>query len=319
MKNAGMNTAGVSQIADEPTLFSVCFQYPDKSGGNITTSNSAADLVSKEDIDAFFENMPVDGENEIILSVPEVPLAPRIRILEHGRKRGSLNICSVLSGEASGFVSDGNKTSRFAYVNIDEAIAIVGGNAENRQPVKLHKSAPIDLWKIADIMPSYQRAGGCYTWHQGGEHTRFARSKMLYLLPGRRCIVGRCYSRPGMRAPIDKGHSDKKFGSTPLTSAVELGNLVSNLKVTTPDTISPIECKMLYEVCSSPNFRLSSEFKAMLPEAQGRPKGVIYFIYSINSVCPYITVECFRYGLQAFFCVKAFRPFPVSATLPHGY
>ena len=55
MKNAGMDVRGVLQIADKPTLFSVCFQYPDKSGGNITTSNSAADMVNKEDIDEFFK------------------------------------------------------------------------------------------------------------------------------------------------------------------------------------------------------------------------------------------------------------------------
>lgn len=270
MKNAGMNTAGVSQIADEPTLFSVCFQYPDKSGGNITTSNSAADLVSKEDIDAFFENMPVDGENEIILSVPEVPLAPRIRILEHGRKRGSLNICSVLSGEASGFVSDGGiKLVDLLAINIDEAIAIVGGNAENLTTGEIAQKCANRLMEDnPDIMLIVTSgAEGCYTWHQGRlEHTPvFTKSSDVVSTAGAGdALLGGVIAGLACGLRLTKGHSDKKFGSTPLTSAVELGNLVSNLKVTTPDTIyHQLNAKMLYEVCSSLNFRLSSEFKAM--------------------------------------------------------
>lgn len=58
MAAAGMDTRHVESIADQPTLFSVCFQYPDGSGGNITTSVSAASALTCPDVDrcaAFFE------------------------------------------------------------------------------------------------------------------------------------------------------------------------------------------------------------------------------------------------------------------------
>ena len=73
-----------------------------------------------------FSNMPDDGADEIILSVPEVPLDPRIRILEYGRKRGSFNICSFLSAEASDFISLGGieLVDLFA-LNIDEALTVL--------------------------------------------------------------------------------------------------------------------------------------------------------------------------------------------------
>jgi hypothetical protein len=45
MKNTGMNTKYVSIINNTPTLHSVCFLYPDHSGGNITENHSASSKV----------------------------------------------------------------------------------------------------------------------------------------------------------------------------------------------------------------------------------------------------------------------------------
>ena len=42
MSAAGMDVRFVRDVPGRPTLLSVCFQYPDGSGGNITTSDSAA-------------------------------------------------------------------------------------------------------------------------------------------------------------------------------------------------------------------------------------------------------------------------------------
>ena len=51
MRDTGIDTSHVRAIPATPTLFSVCFQYPDGTGGNITTSNSAAGALCKSDID----------------------------------------------------------------------------------------------------------------------------------------------------------------------------------------------------------------------------------------------------------------------------
>lgn len=77
MKKTGMSVGAVSIVPQSRTLFSVCFQYPDSTGGNITTSNSASGLLIPLDIDDFFNTMPTDEKGELILAAPEVPLEAR--------------------------------------------------------------------------------------------------------------------------------------------------------------------------------------------------------------------------------------------------
>ena len=125
MKMLGMNMKSVKRFLDSSTLFSVCFQYPDFTGGNITSSNSASSKLNQIDITSFFNGFEEDKEKEIILSVPEVPIEPRLKILEIGRSRGSFNACSVSSFEIKEF----NKKNSFINIdllaiNIDEAKTI---------------------------------------------------------------------------------------------------------------------------------------------------------------------------------------------------
>jgi sugar/nucleoside kinase (ribokinase family) len=127
MKNAGMVIDNVLTVCDASTLFSVCFQYPDSTGGNITTSDSASGRVSPEDIDSFFGGFEKDTGKEIILAAPEVPISARIRLLETGRARGSFNAASVLSGEVDEFkLLGGLELVDLLAVNNDEARAIAG-------------------------------------------------------------------------------------------------------------------------------------------------------------------------------------------------
>ncbi|MGC4233280.1 MAG: PfkB family carbohydrate kinase, partial [Niabella sp.] len=126
MQQVGMDTKYVKVMPGSSTLFSVCFQYPDKTGGNITTSNSASALVTANDIDEYFTGATTVGK-EIVLSVPEVPLTARIRLLEQGRKRNSLNVASLLSGEVTAFREQGGfALTDILSVNIDEAEKISG-------------------------------------------------------------------------------------------------------------------------------------------------------------------------------------------------
>ncbi len=134
MRSVGMELSNVQLINDSRTLFSVCFQYPDKSGGNITTSNGASALVKPNDVDAFFEKgrKNAAGERSIFLAAPEVSVETRIRLLEHGRKAAGLNIASVLSGEVDHFRRKGGfALTDILSINIDEAAAIALMPGEN--------------------------------------------------------------------------------------------------------------------------------------------------------------------------------------------
>lgn len=125
MQAVGMNTKHVT-IADHcNTLFSVCFQYPDKSGGNITTANSASSTITPEDISVFFQKCLLPPSKELILAVPEVPLAARLQLLKYGRQRNSFNIASILSSEVDEFEKgQGFEMTDMLSVNMDEARSI---------------------------------------------------------------------------------------------------------------------------------------------------------------------------------------------------
>lgn len=135
MQEVGMKTehVGLSRIGQ--TMFSVCFQYPDFSGGNITSSNSASNEVTEEKISAFFGQYDQDSKRGIFLAVPEVPLAARMALLRHGRKHGALNVSSILSEEAEAFAaSDGYPLTDILAINIDEAKSIAA--ADNQATVE---------------------------------------------------------------------------------------------------------------------------------------------------------------------------------------
>jgi sugar/nucleoside kinase (ribokinase family) len=82
MAESGIDTANV-QVNDKlPTLFSVCFQYPDGAGGNLTTSNSAAAALSERQVDGIAGLMRSDAARTIALAVPEVSIEVRKYFLE---------------------------------------------------------------------------------------------------------------------------------------------------------------------------------------------------------------------------------------------
>ena len=65
-----MDVRFLDAVHDAPTLQSVCFQYPDGSGGNITTCDSAAARIGAPDLDRVAGL--VDART-IVLAAPEVP------------------------------------------------------------------------------------------------------------------------------------------------------------------------------------------------------------------------------------------------------
>ena len=73
----------------------MCFQYPDGSGGNITTSDSAAASLPT----GPGRVAPLIDRGTIVLAAPEVPLAVRRRMLELGTHGGALRIAAFSSDE----------------------------------------------------------------------------------------------------------------------------------------------------------------------------------------------------------------------------
>ncbi|HET6486861.1 MAG TPA: carbohydrate kinase family protein [Spirochaetia bacterium] len=128
MQEAGLRTNRVRVLEGAPTLFSFCIQYPDGSGGNLTTDNSACSAVTAEMIDDAAEDLPSPGGG-IVLAVPEVPFAPRRRLLRLGGERGLLRVASFTSeelprAEAEGVLADVDLLA----MNGDEARSLLPGS-----------------------------------------------------------------------------------------------------------------------------------------------------------------------------------------------
>jgi sugar/nucleoside kinase (ribokinase family) len=223
IRSAGMDTSAVTIAPGTATLFSVCFQYPDRTGGNITTENSASSEVSPEDIDAFFTDVHPEKNKEIILAVPEVPLAARVRLLEYGRQRGSLNVASILSSEVDSFRKlKGFHLTDILFANIDEAehIANTHNDVVNNCITTLKGLGhPISVI-ITD------GANGSYTWTDNQlSHTP--------------AIEINAVSTAGAGDAFLAGTLTGLCCGLLLNQAVTIGTLLAALSVTAADTIHP--------------------------------------------------------------------------------
>lgn len=99
MSAVGINMRFVRTHLELKTLFSVCFVYPDGSGGNITSSNSAAQTLTVDDLRAAAPYMKAAGTRGVALCLPEVPLQLRRDFLELASDCGNYRVCSFALGE----------------------------------------------------------------------------------------------------------------------------------------------------------------------------------------------------------------------------
>jgi sugar/nucleoside kinase (ribokinase family) len=269
MASAGMRMEHVHKLADASTLFSVCFQYPDSAGGNITTSNNASALVAPSDIDEFFAQPTVALHGGLTLAAPEVPLPTRLRILEQGRRYGAFNAASLLTSEAESFErAGGYAMTDLVSVNIDEAAAIAGTGSENG------RTAMEIATRCAESLIARQASirivvtdgpNGSYAYSEGGltftpplpaKNASTAGAGDAFFAG---TLVGLCCG-----LPFRKPRSDTRFGETPLRSAVELGTLLASLSVTSPDTIHrEADAEALLAYARRHDLPFSPEFDAL--------------------------------------------------------
>ena len=242
MQKVGMETDGVRISADQRTLFSVCFQYPDSSGGNITTDNSASAQVSPDDVTRFVQDHAEVNPPGIMLAVPEVPVATRVALLEQGRKIGSLNVASVLSSEVEAFdQSGGFGLVDILSVNTDEAQRIAG--TEENTPPEAMVAACVARLRSANpnvvvLMTDGARGSYCYAGGQLRFTPGLAASVVSTAGAGDAFLAGTLVGiNSGL--PWHKERNDPTFGAAPLATAVELGTLLASLAVTSADTIHP--------------------------------------------------------------------------------
>jgi sugar/nucleoside kinase (ribokinase family) len=127
MVHAGIDTRYVLVEPERSTLFSVCFLYPDKSAGNITTSNSAACALSNDQLNECRQELAAAGSCGIALCLPEVSIDARREFLRIATECESYRIASFASAEMK-IARELNLLSQvdLLALNYEEAAAVAG-------------------------------------------------------------------------------------------------------------------------------------------------------------------------------------------------
>lgn len=261
MNNAGMDTAHIKISKEHATLFSVCYQYPDHAGGNITTAESASSVVSPDDVDDFFVNFSKEGTKEIILAAPEVPVDTRIKLLEYGRLRGSLNVASLQSAEISDFNnSKGYNLADILFINLDEATKIAM-NEENTGAETVVLTAVRNLIGINPALTVFITCGAAGVYCYSKKRLEFFPSFNVEVVSSAGAgdaflagtVAGICCGLPIFK--------NSKENASVMNTATELGILVAAISVTAQDSIHMgINRDFLYDFIKEKNFKTSELF-----------------------------------------------------------
>lgn len=231
MKGAGMDLTHVRRIRGTPTLYAVCYLFPDGAGGNLTEAESASAKVSPAAVRRAAAELRTKGKQSMVVAAPEVPLTSRIELLRQGRRHGAYNIAS--------FVPEEMKEMKRAKIlplvdllalNIDEA-ALLGGrrsdsNAESIVAAcarRVEKENP-DARLI--VTNGVHGAYGC----ENGTTTFLPALKMSVK---NTAGAGDAFLSGVMLGLI----LDLPFTSRGTASCLHLGRAVAALKVTSPHTI----------------------------------------------------------------------------------
>ncbi len=125
MAAAGLDMRHVLTIPHAPTLFSICLVYADGSGGNLTTSDSAASRLDAAFIAPVEPEFVAHGARAMAVALPEVPFEGREALIRLATAHGAYRVASFTSTEIerareSGLLRDIDLLA----LNIDEALVV---------------------------------------------------------------------------------------------------------------------------------------------------------------------------------------------------
>lgn len=242
MRAVGIDTRFVEVVTGKPTLFSVCFQYPDGTGGNITTGDSAAAELSEQDIDCAESLFQSVGPRTIALLVPEVPLACRQHFLVVARQKGAFSAASFVSGE----IADAKRLGIFdqlslVSLNEEEAADLVGEAFTPGSPEvfldRLVRLVALTYPQLAVVM-SAGKNGAYFIDRSGWSHSPSPRVEVASTAGAGDCLLGGVLA--AMAAGVSLPHFRRPVTTDPLLeNALDFGVLLASYKVSSPHTIHP--------------------------------------------------------------------------------
>lgn len=243
MADAGIDTSYVKVVSDYKTLFSVSFVYPDKSGGNITASNSAASALSSGQIDVCSTDLARAGERGIALCLPEVSMDVRKEFLRTSAKHGSYCVASFTSGEME-MVRELNLLSQvdLLALNRDETAAISGGSyTEATSNELLDGCAAVARAANPEIrILSSAGASGVHIFENGEwSHAHAISSDVISTAGAGDALLAGTLAGLSAGLPLSPVKDTNVNAMTEIDSAIGLGLALSAMSIASPHTIHP--------------------------------------------------------------------------------
>jgi sugar/nucleoside kinase (ribokinase family) len=243
MKDVGMDVSHVRPVAGKPTLFSVCFQYPDGHGGNITTSNSAAAALEIADLERECPTLFAGtGKRTMVLAAPEVPLAVRHRFLELATRAGAFRAASFVGAEILPAREAGSLALLdLLALNQSEAAELVGCE---HSPERSRQFSDACLKFLRSEYPRLQlivTAGehGAYAFAAGDYNYRPAPKINVVSSAGAGdALLGGVLASIASGVPLLKPGRADSF-NRPLETALDVGVLLASYTCLSPHTIHP--------------------------------------------------------------------------------
>lgn len=240
MREVGIDTTFVTQVPGKPTLSSVCFQYPDGSGGNLTTSNSAAAELCEQELDAASQWLRNDGQGAIAVAVPEVPLGARRYLLSLATRAGGFRVASFVAAEIPSALQNGMfGMLDLAALNETEATEFVGHPFSESDREAFVSAC---LGRITDCFPGLRlvvSAGklGAYGFERGAWSFCAAPAVRAASTAGAGdALLAGVISSLAAGAPFIQS---APRNSKTISTALDFGVLLASYTVTSPHTIHP--------------------------------------------------------------------------------
>jgi sugar/nucleoside kinase (ribokinase family) len=245
MSAAGMDTRFVRTHPALRTIFSICFIYPDGSGGNITSSNSAAAALSVDDLRAAAPYMKAAGARGVALCAPEVPLPLRRDFLELASDCGNYRACSFVLGE----IEEARKMglidlADLLALNEEEGSALLGDGPahvlDNAELAERAATFTVSRPRLRVIISVGRK--GAYGFEGG--HSQYCPAPVVRPIStagaGDALLAGvLCGLAAGIPFIIPNECGTDSFSGRTLRTALDLGVLNGSFSVTSPHTIHP--------------------------------------------------------------------------------
>jgi len=282
MSSAGMDTRFVRTHPALRTPFSVCFMYPDGSGGNITSSNSAAGALAVGDLKAALPYMRSAGPRGLAVCLPEVPLELRRDFLKLASDCGNYRVCSFVLAEIEQARAMGLVTLvDLLALNEEEAWASVGHSPGHDfdDAILFERSAELTATRPQLRLIISAGEKGAYGFEGGS--SQFCPAPVLKPLStagaGDALLAGvLCGLAAGIPfiAPKECGSS---FSGRTLRTALDLGVVNGSFNVTSPHTIHPdAVLENLFAFAKSHGASISESIQSACYECETRSrKGVL--------------------------------------------